>query len=174
MRLLKKVLVGTLFCLLCYSSQAMALDLYGFGSYWDRSDVEGSYGAGLGVSLPFIIDHLRLDGRMYFFESSDIGVNDNLKVTPFDLGAQLHILPGGSFDPYVLAGVSYNYVDTDWADLDSTFGGYLGAGLDMNLGTSLFKLFGEVIYRISDLDNARGEDVDVGGFTGNVGLKFHF
>jgi hypothetical protein len=44
----------------------------------------------------------------------------------------------------------------------------------MNLGTSLFKVFGEVLYRISDLDNARGEDVDVGGFTGNVGLKFHF
>ncbi len=173
MNKMKTMLAGVLLCLLCCSSQAFAIDVYGFGSYWEKGDVDGTWGAGIGISLPIIIDNIRLDGRAYYFESSEFG-SDDVKIIPFDLGAQIHILPDSAFDPYVLGGISYNYVDTEHLDLDSKFGGYLGAGLDIELGSSLFKLFGEVLYRFSDIENIDGDDIDASGVTANVGLKFHF
>ena len=170
---IKIIVTGLLFSILCFSSQALAVDVYGFGSYWEKGDVDGTYGTGIGVSLPFIVDALRIDGRVHYFADSDYG-RDEVTVTPFDLGAQLHLMPDGSFDPYVLGGISYNYVDAKYLNLDSTFGGYLGAGIDMELGTSLFKLFGEVMYRFSDIDNIDGDNLDASGMSANVGLKFHF
>jgi opacity protein-like surface antigen len=170
---LKIVLAGLLFSLLSCSSQAMAIDVYGFGSYWEKGDVDGTWGTGIGVSLPFIIDALRIDGRAHYFEDSDYGRGE-VTVTPFDLGAQLHLMPDGAFDPYVLGGISYNYVDAKDLNLDSTFGGYLGAGVDMELGSSFLKLFGEVMYRFSDIDNIDGDNLDASGMSANVGLKFHF
>ncbi len=94
---------------------------------------------------------------------------------PFDLGLQVHILPSGKVDPYLLGGVSFLYVDnSDEFDLDSRFSGYIGAGLDVALGLSVVKLFGEVLYRFAELDGILEEKIDVGGFTGNVGIKVHF
>jgi len=170
---LKIVFGGLLLSLLFCSSQALAIDVYGFGSYWEKGDIDGTWGGGVGVSLPIIIDNLRLDGRAYFFEGSDLG-GDNVTITPLDLGAQVHFLPKSAFDPYVLGGISYNYVDADRIDLDSKFGGYLGAGMDMELGVSFFKIFGEILYRFSDIKNNSGEDLDASGVTANIGLKFHF
>ncbi len=173
MNRIKCVLAGLLFCLLCCSSQAFAIDVYGFGSYWEKGDVDGTWGAGVGISLPIIIDNIRLDGRAHYFESSDIR-NDEVKVIPFDLGAQIHILPDSILDPFVLGGISYNYVDTEHIDLDSKFGGYFGAGLDIEIGSSLVKLFGEVLYRFSDIGHISTHDIDASGVTANIGLKFHF
>ncbi len=166
---------GAVLLVLLSVPPAMAFDLYGFASYWDKNDVDGSWGAGLGLSLPLITDHLRLDGRVYHFEDSDFGPGDNLTLTPFDLGLQVHVLPDASLDPYLLAGVSYIYADADRFDVDSSFGGYLGAGLDLDVGIPLFRLFGEALYRFSSIDtNSGGGDIDINGFTANVGLKFHF
>ena len=173
MKKMKIVIIGLAMSLLCCSTQAMAIDLYGFGSYWEKGDVDGTWGAGIGVSLPFIVDALRIDGRVHYFEDSDYGRGE-ISVTPFDLGLQLHMMPESAFDPYVLGGISYNYVDAKEINLDSTFGGYLGAGLDVALGTSLFKLFAEVMYRFSDLDTVDSHNLDASGMSANVGLKFHF
>ena len=88
---------------------------------------------------------------------------------------QVHILPSGQIDPYLLGGVSYIYVDdSDSSDISSEFGGYIGAGFDVQLGISLVKLFGEAIYRFAELDDIRDNNIDVGGFTGNIGLKLLF
>lgn len=170
---MKSIFAGLLFSLLCCSSQAFAVDLYGFGSYWEKGDLDGTWGAGVGISLPLFTDYVRLDGRAHYFEGSDIG-SDEVKVIPFDFGVQVHILPEESFDPYLLGGVSYNYVDTDHIDLDSKFGGYLGAGLDIELGTPTIALFGEVLYRFSDIENSSGGDLDASGVTANIGVKFRF
>jgi len=173
---MKKIKLFVL-CLLCstlfYSSQAMAIDLYGFGSYWDTKDTDGTWGGGVGLSLPFITERLRIDGRAYFFEDSEVGSDGGLTLTPLDLGLQVHILPNATLDPYVLGGISYIYADADRIDVDSSFGAYLGLGLDWEIGLPIFKLFGEVIYRASELDGDYGGDVDVSGFTGNIGLKIH-
>jgi hypothetical protein len=158
------------------ATSASAIDLYAFGSYWDQNDADdGVWGGGLGLSLSLFTDLLRLDGRVYGFEDSDVGlIGDKVTITPFDLGLQIHLLPNAAVDPYALGGVSYIYADGDRFDVDSSFGGYVGAGLDINLGIPLFKLFGEGIYRFSTLDRDLGGDLDMDGFTGNVGLKFHF
>ena len=163
-----------LLLLITITTPAAALDLYGFGSYWDKNDVEGSWGAGLGASLPLFIDFIRLDGRIYFFENSDLDTDDSLTLVPVDLGLQAHLFPDADIDPYGLAGISFLYADADKIDVDSTFGAYVGAGIDVKLGFPFFKLFGEVIYRFSDIDTALRDDVDVSGFTANVGLKFNF
>ena len=166
MKRAKSIFLCLLFCVLFCSSQALAIDLYGFGSYWDKNDVDGTWGVGLGLSLPLFTEHLRLDGRAHFFEDNDLGTDD-LKLTPFDLGLQVHLLPNGTVDPYILGGVSYVYVDSD-------ISGYIGVGLDVALGIPLVKIFGEFLYRANKIEKNFGEDIDVSGITGNIGLKLHF
>jgi len=164
--------LSILFFVLFFSSRAMAIDLYGFGSYWDKEDAEGTWGGGLGISLPFITERLRIDGRAYFFENSDLGDRVDLSVTPFDLGLQIHILPNATLDPYLLGGISYIYADADRISVDSSFGGYLGFGLDWAIGSPLIKIFGEILYRASELESSF-DDIDVSGITTNIGLKIH-
>lgn len=175
MKKTKIVLAALSFCLLTSASQALAVDVYGFGSYWEKDDVDGTWGSGVGVSLPIIIDNIRLDARAHYFESSEIEKeNDTVRVIPVDLGAQVHLLPDGAFDPYVLGGISYNYIETEHVDWDSKFGSYLGAGLDLELGSPYLKLFGEVLYRFSDTENIDDKDFDAAsGVTANIGLKIH-
>jgi len=176
MKNLKIASLGLLISIVFSCSNASAIDLYGYGSYWSKQDADGSWGAGIGLALPLFTEHLRLDGRAHFFSDSDAGlIYENVTMIPFDLGLQVHILPNGKVDPYILGGVSYLYVDnSSEADLDSKFSGYIGAGIDVPLGTSLVKIFGEALYRFAELDGILEENIDVGGFTGNVGLKFHF
>ena len=163
-----KLFLCLLFFVLFYSSQALAIDLYGFGSYWDKDDADGAWGAGIGLSIPLLTERLRLDGRAYFFEDSSLGGGDNLTLTPFDIGLQVHILPSAELDPYILGGVSYIYADADRIDVDSSFGAYLGGGLEWAMMTSLVKLFGEIVYRSSEIEVKRVEDIDISGFTVNV------
>lgn len=176
MKKIKVVFLMVLFFVLLTSTELLAIDLYGFGSYWDKKDVDGDWGVGIGLSLPLFTEHLRLDGRAHYFGESDTGFgNSSIKMLPFDLGLQVHILPSGEVDPYLLGGVSYVYVDdSDGFDINSEFGGYVGVGLDVELGTSLVKLFGEALYRFAEVDGILSDNIDVGGFTGNIGIKVHF
>jgi len=170
----KSLILCLLFFVLFWGSNAMAIDLYGFGSYWNKKDVDGTWGGGLGLSIPLFTEYLRLDGRAYFYENADLGT-DELKLMPFDLGVQVHILPEKIVDPYLLGGVSYLYVDTDRADVDdSNISGYVGAGLEVAFEDSIFKLFGEVLYRFNEIETEIGDDINVDGFTGNIGIKLHF
>ena len=175
MKSLRIACLGLLFSLLFCCSNASAIDLYGYGSYWGKQDADGSWGAGVGLALPLFTEHLRLDGRAHFFSDGETGIiNDEVKLIPFDLGLQVHILPYGKIDPYLLGGVSYIYVDNSSdIDLDSKFSGYVGVGLDVSLGTSLVKFFAEALYRFAELDSILEENIDVGGFTGNLGIKIH-
>lgn len=155
------------------SSPLLAIDLYGFGSYWDKGDAEGTWGFGIGLSLPIFTEHIRLDSRVYFFENSTLGRNDELTVIPFDLGVQMHLLPGATLNPYAVGGVSFIYADADRSDVDSSFGSYLGGGLEWE-PLSFIKLYGEVVYRFQKLDGGYAGDLDVSGYTGNVGMKIYF
>ncbi|MBT8355017.1 MAG: outer membrane beta-barrel protein [Desulfofustis sp.] len=176
MKLFKIASLGLLISILFCGSNASAIDLYGYGSYWGKQDVDGSWGAGVGLAIPLFTEHLRLDGRATFFSDSDAGsVYRDVTLIPLDLGLQVHILPYGDLDPYLLGGVSFIYVDnSSEIDLDTKTSGYIGVGLDVSLGTSLVKLFGEAIYRFTELESVLDESIDVGGFTGNVGVKIHF
>lgn len=152
---------------------ARAIDLYGFGSYWDKGDADGKWGAGIGLSLPLFSEHLRIDGRVYSFEDSSLGKDDELTLIPVDVGVQIHLFPDADFNPYALAGVSFIYADADRTDVDSSLGGYLGGGIEW-APVPVIKLFGEVVYRAHELDGGNNGDLDVSGMTGNVGLKVNF
>jgi len=168
-----RLLLGAGWVLLFAGSPAKAIDLYGFGSYWDKGDAEGQWGYGLGLSVPLFTDHVRLDGRVYFYDDSTLSDNDELTLIPFDLGVQVHLLPDATFNPYALAGVSYVYADADRRDVDSSLGGYLGGGLEWSPLT-MIKLYGELVYRFQELDGGRAGDLDLDGISGNAGVKFTF
>jgi len=174
---MKKTMMGLLLgaagVFLGTGSPAMAIDLYGFGSYWDKGDADGKSGFGIGLSLPLLTEHLRLDGRVYFIENSTLGEDDDLTLIPIDLGVQLHLMPDASLNPYALCGLSFIYADADRTDVDSSFGSYLGGGLEW-APLPIIKLFGEAVYRFQELDGGRGGDLDVSGMTGNVGVKIYF
>ena len=169
--LLLSAAVTAVFC--CTS--AYAVDLYLFGSYWDKDEADGAGGGGVGIALPLFTEHLLFDVRAYVFEDSDIDEQlESVSMVPLDLGLQFHFLPNGSADPYLLGGLTYLYVDDNEDVLDSNLSGYLGAGVDIPLGTSVFNLFGEALYRFAELDGLGDTTYDVGGFSGNLGVKFHF
>jgi len=159
---------------LLFSSQALALDLYGFGSYWEKKDADGQWGAGAGLSIPLFTEHFKLDGRAYYFEKSTVGEDGEIRLIPFDLGLQLHLFPNGVLNPYALGGITYVYADSDRFDVDSDFGGYIGGGLEWAIPSSIVKIFGEALYRYNQIDVSDFDDLDVSGFTGNVGLKLNF
>lgn len=175
-RTVKKTLMGLLGagCMILFAgAPAMAIDLYGFGSYWDKGDADGKWGYGIGLSLPVLTEHIRLDGRVYFFEDSTLGRDDELTLIPFDLGAQVHLAPDAALNPYALGGVSFIYADADRSDVDSSLGAYLGGGLEW-APFSIIKLYGEVVYRFQELDGGNDGDIDVSGYTGNAGVKIYF
>ncbi len=174
MKRVKLLFLGLMLLVLSGSSNAMAIDLYGFGSYWDHADLDGVWGCGVGLSIPLFTEHVRLDGRAYFFEKIEITSEHDITNLPLDLGLQGHFLPNGIVDPYLLGGLSYVYVDSDRLDLDSNLGGYIGAGFDWKIDNSFVILFAEALYRFAEIDRNLGEDIDVSGFTGNVGVKLHF
>ena len=152
---------------------AQAVDLYGFASYWDKGDVRGKGGFGIGIGTPVYSEHLRLDGRIYIIGQSSLGPGDDLTMVPFDFGLQLHLMPHADLDPYAMAGVSYIYADADRSDVDSSFGAYFGAGIEW-APVSFLRVFGEGIYRAQELNGRQGSSIDVSGLTCNVGLKFSF
>lgn len=166
-------LLGAGCLILCTAAPVMAIDLYGFGSYWDKGDADGKWGYGIGLGLPLLSDHVRLDGRVYFFEDSSLGNDNDLTLVPFDLGLQVHLMPGAEFNPYGLAGLSFIYADADRSDVDSSFGCYLGGGLEW-APFSIIKLYGEVVYRFQELDGEHGDDIDLTGMSGNFGVKIYF
>lgn len=167
------ILVITGGLLLLPVSGARAVDLYGFASYWDKGDIEGKAGLGFGARMPLVSEHLLLDGRIAFYGDSTFDGSDELSMVPVDLGLQVPILPGATLNPYVMGGFSYIYADADRSDVDSSFGGYLGGGVEW-APFSVVHLFGELVFRIQDLDGGRGSDIDVSGATGNIGLKVSF
>lgn len=154
---------------------ATALELYACGSYWDGEDSDGVMGAGLGASIPLLIDHLRLDGRAYFFDKAEFDRSDRLELAPIDLGLQLHLFPDGTWDPYVLGGVSFIYADAREAPSDYAWGSYGGVGLELRWLEHL-PIFAEFMYRSADvdLDWFHYDSVDVSGWNANFGLKIQF
>lgn len=169
----KKRVCCLLLLILLAGAPAGAVDLYGFASYWDKGDVEGRWGYGIGLRAPLLFEQLKLDGRVAFYDDSPLGRHDELTLIPFDLGVQALLFPSATLAPYALAGFSFLYADADRTDVDSSFGGYLGGGLEW-APVSFLSLHGEVVYRMQEVDRGRGDDIDLSGITANLGVKLSF
>ncbi|QQG66663.1 outer membrane beta-barrel protein [Desulfobulbus oligotrophicus] len=166
-------LLGLICAFFIFSSPALAIDLYGFASYWDKGDIDGKAGFGIGLGVPVFSDYIRLDSRIHFVKDSTFDGNDELTLIPFDVGLQAHLMPGMSIDPYALAGVSFVYADADKSDVDSSFGGYLGGGVEWT-PFHIASFFGEAVYRFHELSGSRGSHIDLSGMTWNIGVRFSF
>jgi hypothetical protein len=153
-----------------------AIDLYAFGSYTQIEDADGTWGGGLGIAIPLFTDYVRFDTRLFFLDKANFDRDDELQLIPLDFGLQIHILPHEEINPYILGGLSWVYAEADRANVDSDFGGYIGAGVDFGLNET-FKIFGELSYRMVEITNKIGrynEDIDISGVTANLGIKFTF
>ena len=155
---------------------AAALDVAMLGSYWDMENADAAWGAGAKVGIPVLTDHFELQGRAYWYP--DVSANiDKIDFVPVDLGAAIQILPGETFNPSLLAGVSYVFVDSSGRNsIDGDWGAYAGAGLEIGLGLG-FVIDTEVLFRFAEMDYSdRFEHgtFDAKGLTANIGLGFRF
>jgi len=156
-----------------FNSTAQAFELYGFASYWDKGDIDGKAGFGIGLGVPIFDDNIRFDSRIHFIKDSTFDGNDELTLIPFDVGLQAHLMPGMGLDPYALAGVSFIYADADRSDVDSSFGGYLGGGVTWT-PFHIASFFGEAVYRFHELSGSRGSHINLSGMSLNIGVRFFF
>ncbi len=153
--------------------EARAIDLGVNASYWDTDEGDGALGYGAQVGFPFIVDHLHLEARAYKFEDDGGALFGDVDITPIDAGLAFFLTLDEPVNPYLIAGVSYFYVDSEDLDLDSDFGYYGGAGLDFDISNG-FRLVGEAIFRSAEFDSDAGfdESFDTTGVTFNIGLRY--
>lgn len=170
-----KILSALLIICMCslVSFKAHAIDLGLNASYWDTDEGEGAWGYGAQVGFPFIIDHLHLEARAYKFEEDGGALFGDVDITPIDAGLAFFFTKDETVNPYLVAGVSYLYVDSEDLDLDDDFGYYGGAGLDFDISNG-FRLVGEAIFRSAEFDSDAGfdESFDTSGVTFNLGLRY--
>jgi len=154
-------------------NSAQGIDLGVNASYWDTKDGDATWGFGGKVAMPFLIDRLHIEGRVYEFEEDNVEFFGEVDIIPIDLGLAFYFTTDQTVNPYVLGGISYNFVDTSNIGLDNDFGYYVGAGLEVPLGEG-FALTGEVLFRAAEFDSEAGldESFDTTGTTMNFGLRF--
>jgi hypothetical protein len=180
------------------ATAAHAVDFKLYGSYWNTTDVDDTFGGGIGVSIPLGATPLSLSlAGTYYQELSDDPVSnlfdddegvfqdEGLEVLPLEAGLQFNLAPRGAFNAWLEWGFTYFLLDTTrsgfnvddetgWhASLGSRFGSRQGANF-----------FAEVLYRSTEAtlrrennDNVDLRDevaIDLDGFSANVGLLWHW
>ncbi|HMP90574.1 MAG TPA: hypothetical protein PJ991_10255 [Kiritimatiellia bacterium] len=151
--------VGLTFALLCASVQAGQIGA--FGSYWNQRDGDEAMGGG----ISYLFATLPLELRGTYYERSSAR---NVRASPIDFGLNLILTRGKGVNATALAGASYYFVDVPNGSVDNEFGWYLGGRMEMAVqgGTVLF---GELLYRGADLDDA---NVNLSGIAINIGILF--
>jgi hypothetical protein len=187
-----------LVCLVC-ASPAMATDFKLYGSYWNTSDVDDTFGGGLGFGFPLGGSPLSIAiGGTYYrelsdeplrnlFEDDDQGFfqEDSLEVLPIDVSLQYRFPTDGTFHPWIGGGASYFLIDTtrSGVDVDDETGWHASAGAQIG-DRSGVNFFAEAVYRSTEAtlerrsnDNVDLVDrvkIDLDGFAVNAGLLWSF
>ncbi|HYU35004.1 MAG TPA: outer membrane beta-barrel protein [Thermoanaerobaculia bacterium] len=170
-----------------------------YGSYWNTSDVDDTFGGGLGFDIPFGQSGfaLALDGT-YYRELSDEPVGNlfdpnegffkknSLEVLPVDVGIHYNFQPRGSFSPWIGGGATYFFIDTTrkGINVDDETGWHVSAGSFFGEPGGRTNFFAEALYRSTEStltrtrnDNLRVNDnvkIDLDGFAVNAGLAWRF
>jgi len=148
-----------------------------YGSHWDSDTAENSAGGGAHVGFNFV-KFLELDfhGTYYpDFTTEVSGQPVEVKARPLDGGLRVNILPMAPVNPFVGAGVTYYFLDTDQGSIDNTTGIYGQAGLDMGSGHS--KFFVEALWRKLDTSISLASfdrDATLDGFAANAGVVWRW
>ena len=163
------------FALLVVPAHAGSFGLYGW--YWDSNDADSSKGYGARAGFSFL-KHLELDFHGTYYPSFTTDVNGQMvdvKAKPVDGGLRVNLLPGGPVNPYVGAGVSYFFLDTDQGEIDNKTGIYGQAGLELGGEGSHF--FVEALWRKIDTTITLASfdrDTKLDGLAANAGFSWRW
>ena len=143
-----------------------------YGSYWDADEADKSFGAGVRVGFDFVkFLELEFHATHYpDFETRTIFADFDIKATPVDAGLRVNIIPVGPVNPYVGAGFSRYFLDSDVGNIDNETGWYGEAGLDA--GGDHGRFFAEVMWRKLETHVSLGvfdDDARFDGAAFNVG-----
>jgi len=191
--------LGIALLLLVTASAAKAADFKLYGSYWNTSDADDTFGGGLGFSFPLGSTPLSLSfAGTYYQELSDEPVSnlfdpdegvfreESLEVLPVDAGLQFNFTPNGPFNAWIEGGFSYFFIDTtrEGIDVDDETGWHasIGSRFGSRQGANFFA---EALYRSTEATlhrnrvnndvNLRDEvAIDLDGFAVNAGLLWHW
>ena len=156
---MKKLIVGCMLLTLAVAQTATAMDIGPFASYWSHKDGDAVMGGGvllLPASLP-------LEIRGTFYERSDTG---SLQASPLDIGLTFGLTRHERINFSLAFGGSYYWVDAKGSSPDNEFGWYAGGRFEVSTNADM-AVFGEVLYRWADLD-----DANFSGTTFNLGILF--
>lgn len=193
---MKKLLCVAAITLLT-SAPSWAAGFEVFGSYWNTSDVEDTFGGGIGLAIPLGgagLD-LELRGTYYqeltdepfgnlFEDDEEFFEDESLEVLPVEAGLRYNFAERGVFNPWIGAGVSYMFLDStrEGIDVDDETGYYvsLGSRFGDNDGP---RFFAEARYRSTEATVRRERDgdgvdidedvaIDLDGVNVNAGILF--
>jgi len=145
-----------------------------YGSYWDSSDADASWGAGVRVGFDFFKwMELEFHGT-YFpdFGTDILGSTVDITATPVDGGLRFDFLPDKKFNIYAGLGASYYFMDASDGSMDNSTGWYGEAGLEFGKNTHFFV---EAMWRAMDTTLSVGsfdDDADFDGISGQVGFNW--
>lgn len=148
-----------------------------YGSYWDSDQASKSAGGGARLGFSFVkILELDFHGTYYpDFETDVGGQRVDVKAKPVDGGLRINFLPGGPVNPFVGAGATYYFFDTDQGSIDNKTGVYGQAGLEFGGKGSRFFLEGLWRKIDSHLDLASFDrNTRFDGFAANAGFTWRW
>ena len=177
-----------------------ATDFSLYGSYWDTDVAGDAGGGGIGVGFPFN-ETLGLELRATYYEElsddpfgnifdSDETVfqERGIQALPLEAGLRLSFLPGATFRPHVIGGVSYLLLDSDFGEIGDEVGWFAGVGATIgdSDGTEFYieanyrkaeaevELDPEDLEDIDDIDIGENAEFDIDGVGLNVGMRWNF
>lgn len=148
-----------------------------FGSYWDPSDGDSTFGPGTRLTIE-MFPQAMLDIRLsYFNDLLDDDAGD-LEAIPLDVGLTVDFLSSDNLWLYGGVGVDSYFLDGYGADDEIGFHALGGVDITIkdsgnNYGAVQAGLFAEVMYRDVDINTSIG-DLDLSGVDANAGLMIRW
>ena len=138
---------------------------------------DSSWGGGARMGFSFVkFLELEFHGTEYPRFKSEVGLqNIDVKALPVDGGLRFNFLPTAPFNPYVGAGASYYFLDSNQGSIDNQTGWYGEAGLD--IGGKNARFFAEVMWRKMDTTislSSFDTDAKFDGVVGNAGVTWRW
>lgn len=186
---MQKMLTGVILLaiLLPGASFAQAESSIGvFASFWDTDQGDEAWGGGAKVRAGIF------EARATYY--ADVSADTNPKISgldvssiPIEVGLAYNFAPEFVFNPYVGAGVSYYFLDTDVGSIDDEFGWYAVVGGEFGMASG-FSVLAELQYRwvegsvsadAGDFEDTtitvgRNVDLDLSGIAVNLGVAWRY
>jgi len=142
-----KMMVTALAATALLSAPALAGSLGVYGSYWNSDQADNSAGAGGRIGFSFVkVLELDFHGTYYRSFTTDVnGQSVDVKAKPVDGGLRVNFLPSSPINPYVGAGVTRYFLESDQGTIDDKNGIYGQAGIE--LGSKGSRFFVEALWR---------------------------